>query len=206
VEEAWWHSQWRLAVGAVALLFLGASFGYFVWGGDSGPSRPNAQSVDVGFLQDMSVHHDQAVKMAFIILDKPTETINATIRSIAYEIARGQQNEMGRMYQLLADWNRPTDSDSDTVMAWMGEPTPVERMPGLATDENLTQLRGAQGHDADLLFARLMIAHHQGGLHMASYAAEHGKTSQVRQLASGMVADQEGEVRELTKLMGLPAS
>ena len=40
-------------------------------------------SVDVGFLQDMSLHHDQAVKMAYIVLDKPIATVDATIRGIA---------------------------------------------------------------------------------------------------------------------------
>jgi uncharacterized protein (DUF305 family) len=106
----------------------------------------------------------------------------------------------------LADWDLPTESDTDTVMAWMGEPLPEDRMPGLATEDNLTQLRDAEGHQADLLFAQLMIAHHQGGIHMAEYAAEHATTARVRDLAAAMAVDQRGEINELAERMGLPAS
>jgi uncharacterized protein (DUF305 family) len=205
MEEPWWHARWRLVVLAVAVAFLGGSLGYLL-AGDSGSARPGLNSVDVGFLQDMSLHHDQAVKMAYFMLDKPIGTVDPTIRIIAYEIARGQQYETGRMYQMLADWNRPTESDSDTVMAWMHEPLPEDRMPGLATAENLTQLQAAQGHDADVLFARLMIAHHQGGIHMADYAATHATTNRVRTFAGAMAVDQRSEIAELSKLMGLPAA
>jgi uncharacterized protein (DUF305 family) len=206
VNEKWWHSPWRLAVLGLALLFLGGSVGYLVAPNGSDPDAPNAKSVDVGFLQDMSLHHDQAVKMAFIMLDKPIGAGNTTLRSIAYEIARDQQNEMGRMYQALADWNLPTDSDSDTVMAWMHDPLPAERMPGLASADNLTQLRNALGHDADVLFARLMIAHHQGGITMAQYASTHATTKRVRDMAAAMVVDQQEEIQEMSKLMGLPVT
>jgi uncharacterized protein (DUF305 family) len=154
----------------------------------------------------MGLHHNQAVKMAFIMLDKPMSSLDPNIRTIAYEIARDQQNEMGRMYQMLADWNLPTESDSDTVMAWMKEPYPADRMPGLATNDNLTQLRNAQGHDADVLFAQLMIAHHQGGIHMAEYTASHATTARVRQMAGAMVIDQRSEINELTQRMGIPTT
>jgi uncharacterized protein (DUF305 family) len=191
---------------AVAVMFLGGAIGYLVAPSNFDPDAPGAHSVDVGFLQDMRLHHDQAVQMAFIMLDKPINSGNTTLRSIAYEIARDQQNEMGRMYQMLADWNLPTDSDSDTVMAWMDDPLPSDKMPGLASTDDLTQLRNDSGNAADVLFAKLMIAHHQGGIHMAQYAAAHATTSRVRTMASAMVVDQQEEINEMTKLMGLPTT
>ena len=46
-------------------------------------------------------------------------------------------------------------------------------MPGMATEEELAGLRELSGTAFDVEFLRLMIRHHQGGLDMAVYAAEH---------------------------------
>jgi hypothetical protein len=47
---------------------------------------------------------------------------------------------------------------------------PARLMPGMATEEELANLRSLQGTAFDVEFLRLMIAHHQGGLEMAEYA------------------------------------
>src|SRR5829696_2055572 len=65
-----WHSPWRLVVAALALLFLGGAVGYFISQRES-TSHPGADAVDVGFLQDMRYHHDQAVQMSLSYLQKP---------------------------------------------------------------------------------------------------------------------------------------
>ena len=49
------------------------------------------------------------------------------------------------MLQLLRDMGAPTESDDGQAMAWMGMPTDDEHMPGLATDEQLAELRAATG-------------------------------------------------------------
>ena len=46
-------------------------------------------------------------------------------------------------------------------------------MPGMATEDELANLRALSGTAFDVEFLRLMIRHHQGGLDMAQYAAEH---------------------------------
>ena len=38
-------------------------------------------------------------------------------------------------------------------------------MTGLATKAQMTQLANAHGRDLDRLFTRLMILHHEGGVH-----------------------------------------
>jgi uncharacterized protein (DUF305 family) len=42
-----------------------------------------------------------------------------------------------------------------------------------------------------------MIAHHQGGIHMAEYAAEHAGRADVRHLATNMISGQRGDIYEL---------
>jgi uncharacterized protein (DUF305 family) len=195
----WWHSMWRLLVLGVALLFLGTSFGYFV--ARRSDRHPGAGSVDVGFLQDMRYHHDQATQMSLAYLEKPAAAQDPTLRTIAAEILLGQQLEAGAMVQLLHDYGQPDSNESGTSMAWMFEPFPLAEMPGIATPDQLAELKAATGVDADRLFAELMLTHHLGGIHMAQYAAEHASENAVRVLAQSMVKGQQSDVNELRAIL-----
>ena len=61
--------------------------------------------VDVGFLQDMRLHHEQAVEMAFMYLSLP-DTDPACGPSPG-SILFGQSIDIGRMIQLLRDMGAP---------------------------------------------------------------------------------------------------
>jgi uncharacterized protein (DUF305 family) len=201
----WWHSPWRLLVMAVALLFLGASIGYFVTTRRDAP--PGAGSVDVGFLQDMRYHHDQAVQMSMAYLEKPAPQQDPILRTIATEILLGQQLEAGAMVQLLHDYGQPDSNESGVGMAWMSMPVPIAQMPGMATTDQLSALSAATGPAADRLYSQLMIDHHLGGIDMAEYAAAHVKEKAVRVLAESDVKSQQGDVVELRQILQrLPAS
>ncbi len=58
----------------------------------------------------------------------------------------------------------------------------------------MKQLQNATGRDSDILFLQMMTRHHQGGLHMADYAAKHAKDPNIRTLASSMAQAQRGEI------------
>jgi uncharacterized protein (DUF305 family) len=73
----------------------------------------------------------------------------------------------------------------------------VERMPGMASSDELNKLRNLTGKELDVFFLQLMLRHHEGGLEMAQYAADHAARGYVRNLAEKIVASQENE----TKLM-----
>jgi uncharacterized protein (DUF305 family) len=201
----WWHSPWRLVVMAVALVFLGGAIGYFVTSRSDAP--PGAASVDVGFLQDMRYHHDQAVQMSLTYLEKPAAQQDPVLRTIASEILLGQQLEAGAMVQLLHDYGQPDSNESGVGMAWMSMPVPIAQMPGMATTDQLNALTAATGPAADRLFAQLMIDHHLGGIDMAEYAADHVREKAVRVLAQSDVKSQQSDVVELRQILQrLPAS
>jgi len=196
--EPWWRAPWRLAVLGLAVAFLAGAIGFAV-GARSADDHPNA--VDVGFLQDMRFHHDQAVAMSLLMVKKPLGDGNPNVRLIAEELMLGQQIESGVMVGLLSRWGKPEANESGTAMAWMDEPVPLDRMPGLATEANLDQLVDAQGAEADQLFLRLMIAHHEGGLHMADYAADHAGVGHTRDLAAAMARNQRAEIAEMNTFL-----
>jgi len=177
-------------VAVVALCALAGAIGFVVGSG----RPPERGSVDVGFLLDMSVHHEQGAAMANL------ELINGQsedVKVFAREILRDQSYEIGLMQFQLGDWGYTREEAGPTAMAWMGMPVPIDAMPGMATEQQLDLLRAARGRDSDALFIRLMIAHHQGAIHMASYAVEHAADADVQPLAGRIQHNQQLEIQEL---------
>jgi uncharacterized protein (DUF305 family) len=179
----------------VAFSFLAASAAYLVTKRTT-EAQPNA--VDVGFLQDMIDHHDQAVTMAMDVIGRPSDP---TTQSFAREVVIYQRWEIGVMDTLLASWGDGRGDVSRTVMEWMGMPSPLGAMPGMQSPEALQQLTVLTGKDLDKAFFTMMRDHHLGGIHMAVYAAEHAHTKQVRELAARIAQYQEVEANEYTEAL-----
>jgi len=179
----------------VAALVLGGAIGWRVTKASDTAEHPAHDSVDVGFFQDMGTHHAQAVAMSSIYLEHGTDQL---LRGIATEILNYQNQEIGVMNDHLADWNEQ-GTEGSTAMGWMGMKVPRDQMTGMATQQQMQELQDARGRDLDQLFTRLMILHHEGGIHMAEYAAEHATTETVRSWAKAMDEGQRGEIAELNR-------
>jgi uncharacterized protein (DUF305 family) len=204
-----WHRALVAVGGAIAIFLLGAAAGLLIGLPGSAPQTPAADSVDVGFAQDMTVHHEQAVLMASWARDHSTDPV---VRQLAFDIESTQIAQIGRMQGWLALWGRaPTPTGG--YMAWMtgsaadhhGQGTSdgggVATMPGMATAEELRALRAATGTDLDVLFLQLMLRHHEGGAGMLAYAAEHAGVPDVRNLSAQMLAAQSNEGVYLRQLL-----
>lgn len=187
---------WWLGIG-VAMCFLVGAVGYLV-GVRAGGSDVALSATDVGFLQDMTDHHDQAVELALLELANGSDP---TARHFAQETIIFQRREIGVMETFLADGGEARGEVPRDVMAWMGVTTPLAQMPGMASEDQLNQLQDARGADADHLFLELMRTHHQGGIPMADWAARFGSNERVRALAAKIAEYQRIEVNEYTMLM-----
>lgn len=169
--------------------------------------QPNP--VDVGFAQFMSLHHSQAIGMAQLMLDgRPTP-----LAGLARNIANAQLLELGEMRGWLRVWNHGVLPANRRDMGWMlqgSAPPDAELrqylldcqraetgMAGLATDAELNQLRLLGGFERDAHFLKLMLAHHQGGIPMARFAAEQARVPVVRELAMRIVLEQSEEIRRI---------
>ncbi|MDG3012824.1 DUF305 domain-containing protein [Rhodococcus sp. D2-41] len=201
------HRRQRVALltlAAVAVLAIGFLVGFFVRGtaSDGHLSVPSADSVDVGFAQDMSVHHNQAIEMATIEMARGADPV---VKNLAYDILTTQQDQVGRMEGWLTLWGQPL-AHTGGYMAWMsgghgsgtGHMTgmgggPVATMPGMASATDLQNLRDAQGEAADVLFLQLMLRHHEGGTPMLEYATKNAGQAVVRDLSANMLAAQNRE-------------
>jgi len=78
-------------------------------------------------------------------------------------------------------------------------------MPGLATPEQLQQLRDSEGVEAERVYLELMIAHHQGGVEMAEAVLARSDDPLVTPLATGMVLVQQKEVDYMTDRLAATA-
>jgi uncharacterized protein (DUF305 family) len=190
----------RLIVLVAALLFLAGVVGYRI----GRPEPPGAGSADVGFLQDMIVHHQQAVVLSFPAASNATD---AVVRSFAKEIIALQQYEMGLMTAWLEDWGHPRENPDGRSMVWADMSHPKEFMPGMATEADIDRLHAAKGVEVDEQFLRLMIHHHVGGVAMAESVLERGNDSDVRELARRIIRTQQTEITEMQfarQRIGLP--
>ena len=146
---------------AAALLFLGAVAGTWWANRETSPS-----SVDIGFYDDMSSHHLQAIKMANIY---ERNGDNDDLRSRALEIEFEQIGDVRVMQDSLSEWGET--GSPDTAMEWMGAAVPTDQMPGLASADGNGTARGGSWLRARRSVHALMIQHHEGGVHMAEHAA-----------------------------------
>lgn len=192
----WWQHPLNIITLLVAIALVGGMVGWLVADARSGPA---SNDVDVGFLQDMREHHEQALAMSFIYLDLPDT--EPGLRTVARGITMGQGIEIGRMIQMLRDMDADEANLGDTAMTWMGMSSEVGAMPGMASPAELDELGAAAGDEADRLFVELMVEHHVGGIEMAAYASENAANDEVRNMATGMVDGQLGEIAEMRQLL-----
>jgi uncharacterized protein (DUF305 family) len=192
----WWQRPLNIVTLVVATALIAGMIGWLIADADNSVA---SSDVDVGFLQDMRLHHEQAVDQSFVYLTRPDT--DPQLRTVARSIIFDQGVEIGVMLRLLADLDAPSVSDDNTAMAWMGHAMDPDEMPGMATAEQLDELERAAGADADQLFVELMTAHHQGGIEMADEAAARAANAEVRRFAESMARNQRSEIVELEGLL-----
>jgi uncharacterized protein (DUF305 family) len=174
-----------------ALTAVAALFAVYLLG-----RPPGDGSAEAGFARDMSVHHAQAVEMAEIVGDK---TESEEIRLLASDIALTQQGQIGQMRGWLDVWGL-SPTGSEPAMTWMGHPT-EGRMHGMASPEEIEKLKDAPPVEADRLFLRLMIPHHEAAVPMAEAVLTETNRPEVERLAEAMIASQTGEIKVMEAML-----
>jgi uncharacterized protein (DUF305 family) len=208
----------------VAVLLAGAG-GSYLWLREEVPAQT---SPEVGFARDMYVHHAQAVNMSLLIRNTVADK---ALNTLTHEIITGQAEQQGILLGWLDSRDVPAPDDSWQSMAWMTTPTgghgtshgtgqgtghgndqhgqsgqgssgdEMAAMPGMATDAQLAQLSKARGAEREVLFLKLMLAHHRGGVDMAKAFLARSDEPQLVELATGIVTSQQREIDIITGLL-----
>ncbi|MFI7698126.1 DUF305 domain-containing protein [Nonomuraea sp. NPDC049480] len=148
-------------------------------------ATPNA--ADVKYVQDMIIHHRQALDMALLA---PNRAESAPLKSLADRIKAAQGPEI----QFMASWLRDLDQKvPEHHAAHAG-------MPGMATPEQLEALKAAKGKDFDRQFLQLMINHHLGAIKMSEQVLTNGSHIRIEELAGDVSVTQAAEIRRMQEM------
>ncbi|WP_231851799.1 DUF305 domain-containing protein [Modestobacter italicus] len=196
-----------VAVVALGLLVIGGGLAVVL--GIGADDQPSTDSVDAGFARDMSAHHLQGVEMANLAAERSQDP---EVRQLALDISSTQTNQVGRMQGWLTLWELSISGGQS--MAWMdgaagddmssmeaGSGVTGSLMPGMATEDEVAELRGLSGSAFDVQFLRLMIRHHQGAKDMAEDAAANASQSALANLARTIAETQTAEVGTMTDML-----
>lgn len=110
---------------------------------------------DVVFLEQMIVHHQQALTMSAMA---PDRTNSEDILDLAGRIEGSQDDEISFMQDWLTERDIKTSNHHGHHM----------KMMGMASPEELDQLASTQGTNFDKMFLKLMILHHEGAIDMVN--------------------------------------
>lgn len=153
--------------------------------GDSHGDHEHMEQVadsDTMFAAMMIPHHQQAIDMAELAIDRST---NPQLLSLAEGIIKNQEQEIVLMQSWLTDME-PSHMGHD--------------MAGMASEEDLAKLATLNSPDFDELFLTLMIKHHEGALDMVDMIHQ-TKNAEVEQLGKNIESTQEAEIEFMKKLL-----
>jgi len=209
------HHSWKAAA-PTALIVLG-SLTLAACGGDNdsgsmpgmnhgspaaSPSTSPAPAgefndVDVTFATQMIPHHQQAVQMALMGARKAT---TAEVKKLSATIKAAQEPEIKTLSGWLTSWGKPVPTADHHDHS-------TEELPGMMTEDEMSDLGNSEGSMFDRMWTQMMIEHHQGAVAMAKTEQAAGKNVEAIALAKKIETDQNREIATMQRLLGrLPAN
>lgn len=173
-----------LIIGIAAFL-VGVVLGYVLapqMPGRGYMMRGAAQNIDAHFIEQMIPHHEGAVAMASMALERSTDP---RVQALAQEIVEAQTEEIGKMQRWYEDWygRAPVESMGHGGM----------HMQGMEGD--LAALNRAADFDQE--FLRQMIVHHEAAVMMAQMLESGTARQEMRELAGEIIASQTREIGQM---------
>ncbi|TDD19146.1 DUF305 domain-containing protein [Kribbella turkmenica] len=155
------------------------------------PAR-DFNDADVTFATQMIPHHQQAVQMAHMAGYMAT---TAEVKKLATAIKAAQDPEIKALSSWLTSWGKPVPTPSH------GDHGSHE-MPGMMTEDELSELGDAKGSMFDRMWTQMMIEHHKGAVTMAKSEQTNGKNAEAIALAKKIETDQNREIATMQRLLG----
>jgi uncharacterized protein (DUF305 family) len=180
---------------AFALVIAGCSASPEGTGESQAPEASSASSVafndaDEAFAMMMIPHHEQAIEMADMLLDK--DGVDERVTTLAQQIKDAQAPEIATMNTWLDEWgtmgNHPGMEDMD-------------HSAGAMSHEDMAALESATGAEASTLFLEQMIEHHEGAIDMARDELDAGENPEALELAQSIVDSQTAEIATMQEIL-----
>ena len=149
---------------------------------------------DTEFAQMMIVHHQGAIEMADLAVDKAA---NEDVRALAERISAAQGPEIDEMTSWLEAWGEEGPEDADMG----GMDHGGMDMGGMDMESAMAELEGLSGAEFDRAFLEMMTEHHRGAVEMAETEVADGENPQAVALAQKIIEDQTAEIAEMEQLL-----
>ena len=156
--------------------------------GSSSSASAAFNKADISFATDMAAHHQQAVEMSQMLLDK--SDIDPRVVTLAQEIKAAQDPEIMKMKSWLSDWGQKSGSMSGMNMGGT-----------LMSDSDMNDLKSSTGLAASKLFLTQMTVHHKSALVMAKTEVDSGKNADAVGLAKNIIATQTTEITTMSDIL-----
>jgi uncharacterized protein (DUF305 family) len=162
------------------------------------PSDASASDIDRAFIDMMVPHHQAAIEMAELALERAERP---ELREAAGGIVEEQEGEIEQLRSWRQAWFGSAESPPMSAMPLM----PGMEMPGMPGHAGGTMdmtvdietLRSAE--EFDRTFLELMIVHHRSAIDAAGIAQRDTQLPEVRALAARIIASQQAEIDEFRR-------
>lgn len=175
---------------AAGTLVMGILIGYvfFSWGSDARPRGGHmmedgsvmSQNIDQHFIIQMIPHHEGAIEMAHIALERSRRP---EVRALAENIIAAQEAEIREM----RSW----------YQSWFGSAVPeggMGQMPMHGMTGDTEALRSVSDEEFDRIFIEQMIPHHEMAIAMADMLAATTDRPEMLALADQIKTSQSSEI------------
>ncbi|WP_341999324.1 DUF305 domain-containing protein [Microbacterium sp. LWH7-1.2] len=164
-------------------------------GMDHGSRTPSGSASSVSMADQMFVvmmipHHEQAIEMSDMILEK--DGVDPAVVQLAERIKAAQGPEIELMEGWLGEWGVADDPAASGSM---------DHGDGMMSEADMTALGAAGGTEAGRIFLEQMVVHHEGAVEMAEAALADGQDPDVLALAQRVIDDQTAEIAEMQELL-----
>ncbi|MBS3903609.1 MAG: DUF305 domain-containing protein [Anaplasmataceae bacterium] len=169
-----WGGGWMMSGG------FGRNFSY-------GPGMMG--NIDQHFIEQMIPHHDGAIAMAEVALEKSKRP---EIISLANGIIEAQTTEINQMKEWYEDWFEKQVPVTSQNIGMMGGNSMVHMGGMMSFSGDLETLAAAK--DFDLEFIRQMIPHHEMAIMMAQMLQATTDRKEMKELADQIITSQSREI------------
>ena len=152
---------------------------------------------DVKFMQDMIVHHQQAVDLAALVEGRSN---NSDIVAIAGRIDASQADEIAFMREWLAERGQPAAMQHHAGMDHAAH----HLMMGMATPAQVAELGTLESTAFDRLFLQLMVRHHGGAIDMVETLHDQPGTAYdpvMFEFTNDLVKEQQAEIDRMNAIL-----
>ena len=152
---------------------------------DATEATAEHNAADEMFVGMMVVHHEQALVLTEMVAERE---VSDELASLAHDMNHAQGDEIALMQSWLNAWGSTTDHSG---MA----------MPGLLTDEQLSDVDALVGAEFEQAWMKAMIEHHEGAITMADDELADGVNEEARALAERITTAQTNEIDTMRQML-----